>query len=259
VIIRGLALVAAFATLSLAWIATATASTPAPPQGRLRSVVLDTFDHRLTVTGWASDPARGSAAVSVNIFVDGTFAGSARADDRSPGVDKAYHLRGNHDFARTISWTKAATTVSVRTRGVRSMATPATAFGSRAVQRFYPSAGARIVSVAQRYVGRARYVEGGASPRGFDCSGYTAYAYAQAHVKTLPHNAEGQRRVKGMRRISRAAARPGDLVFYLSGGSAYHVAIYAGHGMQYAAATARDGVRYQAVWSTAVQYGTDWH
>ena len=34
-------------------------------------------------------------------------------------------------------------------------------------------------------------------------------------------------------------------MFYLSGSSAYHVAIYAGHGWQYAAATPRDGVRYQ--------------
>jgi hypothetical protein len=29
--------------------------------------------------------------------------------------------------------------------------------------------------------------------------------------------------------------------------------------MQYAAATAKDGIRYQAVWSRYVQYGTDWH
>jgi cell wall-associated NlpC family hydrolase len=62
-----------------------------------------------------------------------------------------------------------------------------------------------------------------------------------------------------MRLINRTRARPGDLVFYLSGGVAYHVAIYAGHGWQYAAATLRDGVRHQRVWSRAVRYGTDWH
>jgi cell wall-associated NlpC family hydrolase len=102
-----------------------------------------------------------------------------------------------------------------------------------------------------------RYVEGGASPSGFDCSGYTQYAYAKARVKRLPHNAE--RQMQGMRLINRTRARPGDLVFYLSGGVAYHVAIYAGHGWQYAAATLRDGVRHQRVWSRAVRYGTDWH
>jgi cell wall-associated NlpC family hydrolase len=62
-----------------------------------------------------------------------------------------------------------------------------------------------------------------------------------------------------MRIIPASLARPGDLVFYLGGGGAYHVAIYAGGGMQYAAATPRDGIRYQHVWSSAVQYGTDWH
>ena len=120
------------------------------------------------------------------------------------------------------------------------------------------SPGARILAIAKRYV-HAHYVEGGASPRGFDCSGYTAFVYAHARVHRLPHNAERQRRMHGMRRISRRAARPGDLIFYMSGGSAYHVAIYAGHGMQYAAATPRDGVRYQHVWSRRVQYRTDWH
>ena len=120
--------------------------------------------------------------------------------------------------------------------------------------------GARIVAVAKRFVGHARYVEGGASPRhGFDCSGYTMYAYAKATVRRLPHNAEAQRRLHGMRRIARAKARPGDLIFYLSGGYAYHVAIYAGHGMQYAAATPQDGIRYQHIWSSQVEFRTTWH
>ncbi|WP_375474934.1 C40 family peptidase [uncultured Jatrophihabitans sp.] len=122
------------------------------------------------------------------------------------------------------------------------------------------SAGQRIVKLAKSYVGKARYVEGGASPKtGFDCSGFTRYIYRRAHVRRLPHNAEAQRHVKHMRRIPRAKARPGDLVFYLSGGRAYHVAIYAGHGMQYAAATERDGIRHQHIWSHQVEFRTLTH
>ncbi|HEY2298758.1 MAG TPA: NlpC/P60 family protein [Jatrophihabitans sp.] len=121
------------------------------------------------------------------------------------------------------------------------------------------SPGARAVRVAKRYVG-GRYAEGGASPRGgFDCSGYTMYVYRQGRVSSLPHNAEAQRHVRYMHHESRAAARPGDLVFYLSGRSAYHVAVYAGHGYQYAAATPADGVRYQRIWSRDVEFRTDWH
>jgi cell wall-associated NlpC family hydrolase len=123
-----------------------------------------------------------------------------------------------------------------------------------------PGPGARIIAVAKRFVGHARYVEGGATPRhGFDCSGYTMFAYAKAKVRRLPHNAEAQRHLHGMRRIARSKARPGDLVFYLSGNYAFHVAIYAGHGMQYAAATPQDGIRYQHLWSRNVEFRTTWH
>lgn len=119
-----------------------------------------------------------------------------------------------------------------------------------------PSASTRIVSVAKRYVGHARYREGGASPkRGFDCSGYTKYVYAHAKVATLPHNADAQRRMHHMHRVSKNHRHIGDLIFYMSGGHAYHVAIYAGHGRQYAAATPRDGIRHQKIWSSQVRYG----
>lgn len=119
--------------------------------------------------------------------------------------------------------------------------------------------GRRIIRIARRLVGD-RYASGGASPKtGFDCSGLTMYVYARAKVARLPHNAERQRRMRHMRRIRPGRARPGDLVFYMSGGHAYHVAIYAGHHMQYAATTPGEGVRHQIVWSKRVQYRTIWH
>lgn len=112
----------------------------------------------------------------------------------------------------------------------------------------------RIVAVAKKLVGHARYAEGGNSPRrGFDCSGFTQYVYAKAKAGKLPHNAEAQRRMKHMKRVSARKARPGDLVFYSK--PAFHVAIYAGHHKQYAAATPRDGIRYQRIWSSDVTYG----
>jgi cell wall-associated NlpC family hydrolase len=136
------------------------------------------------------------------------------------------------------------------------VAVPATA-AARAHHRLPP--GRRIMRIARSLVGD-RYTYGGASPRtGFDCSGLTKYVYARARIARLPHNAEGQLRMPHMRRIRPGRARPGDLVFYMSGGSAYHVAIYAGHHRQIAAATPRQGVVRQIVWSKRVQYRTDWH
>ena len=68
------------------------------------------------------------------------------------------------------------------------------------------------------------YVWGGASPSGFDCSGFTMYVYAQVGV-SLPHNAATQ---YGMGvAVSRGDLQPGDLVFFYGLG---HVGLYIGGG-----------------------------
>ena len=110
--------------------------------------------------------------------------------------------------------------------------------------------------MARSYVGRGRGTARAArTPRqGFDCSGFTKWVYARAHVARLPHNTDAQLAMRRMHRVRPARARAGDLVFYLSGGHSYHVAVYAGHHRQYAAATPRDGIRYQPVWSRRVVY-----
>jgi cell wall-associated NlpC family hydrolase len=229
-------------------------ATTAPPTGRVRYVAQDTFNHKLHIRGWAYDPAKPASSIAVRFYADGVYLGRVLADDPSADVNERYGIRGAHRYAVTFTWARRTAVVAAKT-----VATPVTAVGSKSVYHYWPTPGSRIVTVARRYVGAARYVEGGASPSGFDCSGYTKYVYGVAKVATLPHNAEGQRQLGTMRRLSASNARPGDLVFYLAGGSAYHVAIYAGRGMQYAAATVRDGIRYQRVWSSAVQYGTNWH
>lgn len=81
----------------------------------------------------------------------------------------------------------------------------------------------KVVSVATKYLG-VPYVFGGESPAGFDCSGFTAYVYAQFGV-ALPHSAAAQGRLG--KAIARSAARPGDVVV-MDGGA--HVGIYLGGG-----------------------------
>jgi cell wall-associated NlpC family hydrolase len=79
----------------------------------------------------------------------------------------------------------------------------------------------KVAEVAKKYQG-VPYVYGGASPSGFDCSGFVMYVYAQFGV-SLPHSASGI--VASGRAISRSAAVPGDVVS-LPG----HVGIYLGNG-----------------------------
>jgi cell wall-associated NlpC family hydrolase len=81
----------------------------------------------------------------------------------------------------------------------------------------------KVVKVAERYKG-SRYRFGGVSPAGFDCSGFTKYVYAKFGI-SLPHSASAQGRIG--KRVSRASAKPGDLVI-TSGGA--HVGIYVGKG-----------------------------
>jgi cell wall-associated NlpC family hydrolase len=111
--------------------------------------------------------------------------------------------------------------------------------------------GARAVNVAAHMVG-APYRYGGASPRGFDCSGLTMYSYSRVG-KRLPRTTQQQYRATI--RINPRYARPGDLVFFYSGGTIYHVGVYSGKGYMYAAAHAGTRVRKQKIWTTKVLYG----
>jgi cell wall-associated NlpC family hydrolase len=82
-----------------------------------------------------------------------------------------------------------------------------------------------VVAFAASFVGKVPYVWGGASPSGFDCSGFTMYCWSNFGV-SLPHNAAAQQAMCAP--VSAAQAQPGDLVFF--GSPAYHVGIYAGGG-----------------------------
>jgi cell wall-associated NlpC family hydrolase len=100
----------------------------------------------------------------------------------------------------------------------------------------------QVVAVAKQYVG-VPYAYGGASPAGFDCSGFTQYVYAQFGV-ALPHSSS--RQGSGGTAIAASAALPGDLVILDGGG---HVGIYLGGNMMIDAGTPRTGVSIRAIYN----------
>ncbi|HVJ50037.1 C40 family peptidase [Desulfitobacterium sp.] len=101
------------------------------------------------------------------------------------------------------------------------------------------SSAAAVISTAKRYLG-VKYVWGGTSPSGFDCSGFTQYVFAQ-HGISLPRVSQDQ--FNQGRTVSLSNLQPGDLIFFSLDQDKVidHVGIYTGNG-QFINASSSKGV-----------------
>jgi cell wall-associated NlpC family hydrolase len=105
--------------------------------------------------------------------------------------------------------------------------------------------------VARNQIG-IRYVWGGTTRRGFDCSGLSQYSYAKVG-KRIPRTAQQQ--YKASIRIRRSQARWGDLVFFPSGGRMHHMGLYAGRGWMIHAPRTGKRVSKVRIWTSRVVFG----
>jgi lipoprotein Spr len=69
-----------------------------------------------------------------------------------------------------------------------------------------------------------RYLYGGKSKRGVDCSGYTGLLHKEIFNNSLPRSAKGQ--YEATKRISNDEMQMGDLVFFNTTGGVSHVGVY---------------------------------
>lgn len=94
-----------------------------------------------------------------------------------------------------------------------------------------------------KYFKGGKYVWGGTSPKGFDCSGYVQYLYKKHNVN-LPRTAWAQSK-KGMS-VNKNDLQKGDLLFFLTdkkrGIPVTHVGIYIGNGEFIHAASKKKGI-----------------
>ena len=96
-----------------------------------------------------------------------------------------------------------------------------------------------VVSLAYQLIGTP-YMSGGASPSGFDCSGFTYYLYSQVGI-TIPRTSYGQT-IGGTAVASIEEAQPGDIVCYVG-----HVGLYVGDNQIIHATVPGDVVRLSGV------------
>lgn len=137
---------------------------------------------------------------------------------------------------------------TVATTGAPAQAAPVAASVQTAAKPGARSAGLTAAQglMAVRVASTKRgtpYRWGATGPRAFDCSGYTSWTMKRVG-KRIPRTADQQYRASI--KISRASARPGDLVFY-GGGRKYHVGIYAGNGRMWHAPHTGDVVKLSKI------------
>ncbi|MEV0639200.1 C40 family peptidase [Streptomyces sp. NPDC050619] len=85
---------------------------------------------------------------------------------------------------------------------------------------------AAVIAFAKAQVGDA-YVSGGTGPNSWDCSGLMQAAFKQVGVD-LPRVSQDQSTAGTP--VSLSNLQPGDILYWGSAGSAYHVAVYVGGG-----------------------------
>lgn len=124
--------------------------------------------------------------------------------------------------AGTLGWVHSSYVKLTNTVASRGAAT-------RAQSKTSSELSNEIVSYAKKFLG-VKYVWGGSSPSGFDCSGFVKYVYDHFGI-SIDRTASSQ--AKQGTAVNKADLRAGDLVFFDTNGGhnkVNHVGIYIGDG-----------------------------
>lgn len=143
--------------------------------------------------------------------------------------DKKVEVTSRGAVERTTTENKTTGTASTAQKKVEETTTKTSSKGQDAA------------NYVKQFVG-CKYVYGGSTPSGFDCSGLTMYVYKKYGIN-LSHSATAQSKVGT--KVERANLQPGDLVFfrnYRTNTGIGHVGIYIGNNKFVHASTEKTGV-----------------
>ncbi|WP_432736511.1 peptidoglycan endopeptidase [Pediococcus pentosaceus] len=199
---------------------TSQAATSVAPSSAVSSAASSVAPSSSAVTSQAATSVAPSSAVS--------SAASSVAPSSSAVTSQAVTSVAPSSAATTPSYathtSSAATTTNttnVASSAASSSATTTTAQNTGSVTGLARSLANNTIP----------YVWGGKTTSGFDCSGFVSYVYQHSAGISLPSYTVAMESYVTKKSVS--AAQPGDLLFWGSAGSTYHVAIYLGNN-QYA-------------------------
>lgn len=101
-------------------------------------------------------------------------------------------------------------------------------------------------AIAKAKSSSSYYQYGGNGPNGYDCSGFVIGAFAAGGKGGLPRRAADQYKAADSY-VPLSQVQVGDLVYWSSGGSVYHLAIYVGNGQIAHARNPNEGVSITSI------------
>ena len=176
----------------------------------------------LTINDPAKDPAQEAAQEQAAAQAKQQAAAQQAAQEQAAAAQAQQQPVQNQAPAQTQ--TQAPAQQTQQTQQVQQQAQPAQVQQPQQQVVSTSADGSAIAAYAQSFIGTP-YVWGGSTPSGFDCSGLTQYVYAhfgkQIGRNTIAQESAGTH-------IPVSQAQVGDLLFWGTPGSTYHVAIYLG-------------------------------
>lgn len=159
---------------------------------------------------------------------------SSAASSTTPSSSAAQSSSAAKSVASTVSSSVASSAAKTTVTSAASSSSKTTASSASTKTTTTSLTSGSVVSLAVKLANaNIPYVWGGSTLSGMDCSGLVDYVYKNAEGISLPHNTIALESYVTTESVS--AAQPGDLIFWGSKGSTYHVAIYIGNN-QYVAA-----------------------